>query len=740
MFCRKCGRELNEEAVFCPGCGTRTPMGETAAPEGAAQPVGAASVGSAQAQPTQAPVQPTQAPVQPTQAPVQPVQAPAQPMQAPAQPMQAPSFVSEGKAPRRKKKTWLVILIVLLALLLLGGAAVGFFCWKNSSWGGKDSGPAPETAPLFYLTEAGELKYHAPGEKKPILLADGYSTEEYNVYTAVYGTGASDDGKTIAYIKNYQTEYDQINQMNIQSGELFVRRAQGGDEDVSVARSVQQFILSGDGKVIWYVATNGLYAYDVKKELIFPLDSQSGTLIANYGSKRLLYSKMRQEDENYFLDYYIADMTGKEPEKRKLDADIMSVNSHSEDLTRFIYTRYRYDSAADVGITDVYSMDQDGEKKKLLSGDLILYYCDADTGELVYTQRRDSGVTSGEYILDDMNDVDAGWEEPKTEDYQVSHQGVFGSYTTTDYEAYYAAREEYEQKLFRDTLRETIEANDAPIYVNDLIRQVGDEKTVLAEGIDHCLFYDGERQWVAYRKPDMNDIEPVAMISQLTSVDEVYDFMIQAQYQRPAEVCALTVAGGAVDLFQSTGDSYEEIQLTDEGFYILQSSYVEDGRQTAFWYVPVTGTAVGQAERIDGEAWSIVYGKICGQVAYRQAREDSASSYRYDLYLLRGTEKSLMAEGVTEDGIIRSIGDEACYFTTEYDWERQYGELYRYDGKSEPQWIASDVNSVWARSASQAYLLKDYSGRRGDLYLYDKGELKAVDYDVMAVSSANFAQ
>ena len=179
MFCRKCGKEINNTSRFCPFCGTPVVMPAAPAPvadpepaapasapveaPAAAAPVVEAPVAEAapapEAVPTMAapatPVQP--APAQPTmnQAPVQPIMnqalvqpTPAQPMMTqapvqptPAQPMGGQPYPQPGAPvppayspipadkPEKKKKgkAGVVIAIILIVLLLAGGAAAAYF-------------------------------------------------------------------------------------------------------------------------------------------------------------------------------------------------------------------------------------------------------------------------------------------------------------------------------------------------------------------------------------------------------------------------------------------------------------------------------------------------------------------------------------------------------------------------------------------------------------------------------------
>ncbi len=763
MFCRKCGTKMSDDAAFCPECGARVvrvPASVPSAPETPAEAPAAASIPSAPETPAEAPaaVSVPSAPETPAEVPAvasvpsaleTPAAAPVYP-ETPAYPaaVAAPADAwasvpnPETSAPRKKSKAGLVVLIVLLAVLLLGAAVGGFFLWRGLS-AGRGLEPDPENYPLFYLTEEGELFCHAPNWNEPVFLADGYGTEEYEKYRAVYGASASDDGKTIAYLRNYLTEYfdaGEEEQGEVSAGDLYLHREKRGKkdgEDLLVAERVRHFRLSNDGEMLWYATREGIYAYSVKKEESVKLDSQSGYFTHSFGSDRLLYSKMGDEG----TDYYVVDFTGKEPEKKKLDSSISQINSVSEDLTCFFYSKYHYDVETETGTTDVYYIGESGEKQKLLSGDIGVTYADAETGKVIYTERRESGITAGEFIQDDMIDIDAVWEEPRTEDFKVTREGFFGgTYTVTDYDAYNEAWEEYEQKLFRDELRTVIEENDWPIYVSDLICLENGARTVLAEEIDYCQYYDEDISLLVYRKSDLNSIQTVALLSQIESSDDVYSYISQAQYARPARVCALKEGLEPVTLFENTGDGYEDIVFEEDGFYLLRHSGYGEEAESMLWYVPVSETSVGPAAEVDGEASSLVFGKVCGQSAYYRQREDGASAL-CDLYLLEGASGTLLFEGMQTGGIFEPAGPEGCYFSPDYDWDRQYGELYFYGDEGQPRWVASDVNSVWVREGVSAYLLKDYAGERGDLYFCEDGDrMKLVDYDVAAVSSYSFAQ
>ena len=109
MFCRKCGKEINNTSRFCPFCGT--PVVMLADPAPVANPEPAAPI-PAEAAP--------EAPVQP--APEQP--APEQPASVPP----AYSPIPADKPEKKKKgKAGVIIAIILIVLLLAGCAAAAYF-------------------------------------------------------------------------------------------------------------------------------------------------------------------------------------------------------------------------------------------------------------------------------------------------------------------------------------------------------------------------------------------------------------------------------------------------------------------------------------------------------------------------------------------------------------------------------------------------------------------------------------
>lgn len=125
MFCKNCGNQLNDGALFCPKCGQQTGS-QTSAAEASAQPVMQTV--------TQAPVQP--APQSMAQEPVQPVSQPV--VQTPVQPAVQPNAyyanqtvnVSGEKNKKKKRKAPIIVIASLLVIIAVAG---GLFWFKSQS-------------------------------------------------------------------------------------------------------------------------------------------------------------------------------------------------------------------------------------------------------------------------------------------------------------------------------------------------------------------------------------------------------------------------------------------------------------------------------------------------------------------------------------------------------------------------------------------------------------------------------
>lgn len=122
MFCKNCGKELNDTAVFCPFCGTKVEETQTAQQEQAAA-VTPAPQPTETVQPAQSaqPAVPAYEESYPTYTDIAPVSENAEPLQE----------ITVPAVPKKKKKAGLIAGITAAAVVA-GGAGVGYFGFRDS--------------------------------------------------------------------------------------------------------------------------------------------------------------------------------------------------------------------------------------------------------------------------------------------------------------------------------------------------------------------------------------------------------------------------------------------------------------------------------------------------------------------------------------------------------------------------------------------------------------------------------
>lgn len=118
MFCKQCGKQISDQARFCPYCGAD----QTAASAGGVQ--------QGQGQMPQTPRSPQQVPQEPQQVPRNPQQVPQEPQRIPQTPQQMPQSMAPASAPADKSR---IIAAVCVAAVVLIGAIAAVALFRNFS-------------------------------------------------------------------------------------------------------------------------------------------------------------------------------------------------------------------------------------------------------------------------------------------------------------------------------------------------------------------------------------------------------------------------------------------------------------------------------------------------------------------------------------------------------------------------------------------------------------------------------
>lgn len=137
MFCQNCGSNLDNNAAFCPNCGTAAPKAEAAAP----QPVAAAPVA-------------TPAPEQTYTAPQQTYTAPQQTYTAPQQTYAAPQHVFTGYAlnavTARFNSVFSDVLFMIVCILVSVSTLFSSIQVSTNVWGGTSTSFSPDVFGVLF--------------------------------------------------------------------------------------------------------------------------------------------------------------------------------------------------------------------------------------------------------------------------------------------------------------------------------------------------------------------------------------------------------------------------------------------------------------------------------------------------------------------------------------------------------------------------------------------------------------
>ncbi len=332
IFCKNCGKQLEDNALFCPDCGAATekPAQEAVMTEEAAPAVSPAAAAIQADEPA-------------TPAPEAAYYAPAQP-EAPAKKSPKLALIIGGIAAA------VVALIVIIVL------AVSLFGPKE----------APMNDRLFYFKDDGNLYMSTVNKKTPAQVSKEFFDFDLDNSDIAYADLAFEplllsDGKTLIYpdkINEYGNEYtlyvrnvqslkkdpvkigDSISSVKIPESEKFILYKEDGNlykhdfsEKQKIASDVTSYTMSGDGKVIYFIDDDSkLYIKSGNKEKVKIASDVDSICYVNSKYDTVYFSE--KGDEGRYIYY---SKNGKE--KVKFASDVMSLKA-MYDSGEAYYTKY----------------------------------------------------------------------------------------------------------------------------------------------------------------------------------------------------------------------------------------------------------------------------------------------------------------------------------------------------------------------------------------------------------------
>ena len=595
-----------------------------------------------------------------------------------------------------------IALFALIRLVFLGGGEDYFYVKDNELWKGNTR------------------------KSEPVRLQDdmGNGTDDAYLSSLAYGK-KTEDGKYLYFTGERDDNY----RFTLYGVSLKKKEA----EPVKIDTDVDSFEVLGNNKVL-YLANGNLYVSDMEEN-----KERLARNVTEYhisgDEKRVIW--ITSDDQ----ELCIGDVSGKEDEE-KLDSEVSMLFDYSEDFSTLVYgkgselyvmtdfeNRERIsDYAWQVGVEDI-------------DGDFKVYYVevDPDAEDLTYTYM--------DFVEDDMAAADSAMQEPRIEDYQrqeevVTFWGDTRMETVTD-EAYYEEMDKYDEKLYRDDVREelkntTFSLSELSGYQAAVMCYDGKNKeaSALKENIwvqwygDGTVYFgnlveesqDCVSMFSCFTPDGVEQIDKVPFSAIYEGTQDIYETVNNAILFRTQ----LLLANGMITEMDPKYMPWQTIVDEDtQAVYMLMGgaadAYSESGTLVRFSY---KDGQLGAMEAMDEEVDDIL-SIDNGRVYYLKDLDSNSSG---DLY----------CNGARVDSDVYAyvrFSDEAGFFYyTDFDADTQQGSLTVYDGK-ETKEIEKDVYGALCLDKNRILLLTDYdlNRYRGDLKLYNGKTSERIDRDVTAI-------
>ncbi len=362
-------------------------------------------------------------------------------------------------------------------------------------------------------------------------------------------------------------------------------------------------------------------------------------------------------------------------------------------------------------------------------------------------------------------------EAPSSSDYEKIEYGYYYNYTTTDWDAYYAARDvweaecdridaeysakysEYEEKLDdyyeiedREELRERIDEAEDTALLAKLCYYDGKKEHSLTEEVI-CLDYDYNRSFdvpvMTFKACEGIDDCKIKLsdIGTGAAVHEIRNNIRVKLAENRKNMLAFEDTVSSIDIenifyatFSQDGktiyfSSYEE---EDKGDYD-EDDYEEDYDVSIYdlYKMTVSGGKADKPKLFDDDVNDVTL-LSNDKVIYTKNRDKEDETC--DLYV--------DGEKIDSDVCSYAMGEiletgKLIYFT-DYDEEDACGTLKIFDGKKSIE-IDDDVYDVSVIPNGDLVYLRDYSkkSKEGDLYSYRNKKTEEIDTDVTSIVDIN---
>ncbi len=688
ITCPKCNKELSDGTKFCDNCGTR--VSETIfCPTCGKQ----TSTEFASCQNCGAPITGVPAGKNPGTPPIPP----------------------KTKFPKKTIVIGVICVIAVVVLILAISLLSGGKAKNDATLYAKDG-------EIFF---ADMNKDSAPWQLTSRLIdsGDGMSENDYDelgLYTYI-----SEDGKYV-FFPDKVGSYDDDGGCNL----YYKKTAKPDAEVVKIDSGVVYYAVNNSATLVTYLKDENIYQYDLGGDSREKIASDVEGFLVSDDGKKIGYV---DSEYDMYLQY-----VGKDIEK--VASNVSSLEYVTEDLKTAYYTK-------DDG--SLYKYVEGKDKVKVASDvyDVIKIY---DSGEIYYLTKEDAEISLIDYVTDDMKDTDGSIVKPSTvkypqspkspswldydtdEEYEAAYEKWEEIYDEWEqeceriYAEYRAALEAYDEKEFRDELREKLAEKTLEQSEYSLCFYNGTEEVVITDSFAYDLYSTNpcadDAPIVIYQAYNRADIEKVKL-SEIESVYDIEEMVEDALSSSEDRYIAVRDTSTLIEQENKTW-SYRINSSGTIVYYISSAS--EDEYQGELYRISITDGKVGKPEVYDSD--------VC--VYYCYFISDTEIQYFKDYNDGKGElyiNKNKIDYDVEAFCDIVSDSGKVYYFT---DWndDNYYGTLKVYDGKKSSK-ISDDVHSFHVTSDDRVLYLYDYSNNyyNGELHEWSNNETRKIDDDVNSI-------
>ncbi len=761
IYCPNCGKQFNDGALFCDGCGTQ--LGQTVACPVCGMQTGANT----------------------------PFCQHCGAETSAKKPKKGISMGGMGEKLKTVPKKFLAIGVAVIALILAAAIVLPLVLAPKGSVSSK-SVLVVQDEGLYFLSN-GKADFKEVTSK---YVDDEYVGSFMNMIKNT--TVITPDGKRLFYTEKNDGSA---------AVDLYYKNPSKEKEDgTKIAADVTAFMINAKGTKIVYISDGKLYESDLEDKQKLASD------VVNFYANDDLSVIYYETDEDIYRKE-----SGKD--KEKVSDDSCSIVAVSEDYKTVFYESQGNDlykrttGAKAVKIAsevrtrlftkdlDVYALTEDGDlyvmkagakKSEKLDKDVYtVYYNVWESGEIYYLKSKDGEKGLMKYVEDDMKESDAKLQEPiepewpdsdaeefqypewpdsDAEEFQYPDYPYSFQYDSDEeYQEAYAAYEEgrdkaqaaweaakdayYEEcdavdERWKAAKEEYYELYDEYEEAYDIYREKEDRDELREELADYELsnnaytlcFYNGKEVKEVIKNVTKNTAtaadKPAVIVSvvnaddvkriKLSEVDYAYEVAEAVRSALEESATSKIVIGTRTVNFDS--EDKEDIRLSPDASCIYYLTEVSDEGEGELCKAKISDKKVEKAEKIDSDVSE--YDILNGKLHYLVDVNDNGEGEYY-------VDGQKVAEDVY-DGNFKTDGEnDITYFFTDVDEDDECGTLHMYkNGKT--TMIADEVTYFDIAGNGDIYMLCDYDTDKyeGTLYVYTGGkEAKEIAEDVTFVSS-----